>query len=65
MSTSGALLPQGDELDFTIPGRRWICPVRTCRTVFAKVSDLGYHFEVCPSSSWLEIREHEAVKKAD
>ncbi|KAK3307314.1 uncharacterized protein B0T15DRAFT_529880 [Chaetomium strumarium] len=41
----GALLPTGYQLDDTIPGRPWICPVRTCRKVFALRIMLGYHFE--------------------
>ncbi|KAL2018233.1 hypothetical protein VTK56DRAFT_1140 [Thermocarpiscus australiensis] len=45
VSLSGALLPAGYQLDTTIPGRPWVCPVRTCRKAFGKRSDLGFHFE--------------------
>ncbi|KAK4234912.1 hypothetical protein C8A03DRAFT_18267 [Achaetomium macrosporum] len=41
----GALLPTGYQLDYAIPGRPWICPVRTCRKVFGSRRTLGYHFE--------------------
>ncbi|KAK4098319.1 hypothetical protein N658DRAFT_499560 [Parathielavia hyrcaniae] len=44
-TTYGALLPVGYKLDTTIPGRPWICPVRTCRKVFCKRGDLGFHFQ--------------------
>ncbi|KAK0636686.1 hypothetical protein B0T17DRAFT_519673 [Bombardia bombarda] len=40
----GALLPAGYKLDDSIPGRSWICPVRSCRRVYGKRQDLGYHF---------------------
>ncbi|AEO60865.1 hypothetical protein MYCTH_2310549 [Thermothelomyces thermophilus ATCC 42464] len=44
--TYGSLLPAGYQLDNTIPGRPWVCPVRTCRTSHCKRSDLGFHFMV-------------------
>lgn len=45
-STSGALLPAGYKFDETTAKRPWICPVRTCRQLFIKMADLGYHFQV-------------------
>jgi hypothetical protein len=51
--TSGALLPAGYQLDATIPGRPWVCPVRTCRKALCKRTDLGFHFQVCqPDPVW-------------
>ena len=50
----GALIPQGYELDETIPGRRWICPVRSCRIACKARWSLGYHFMV--SLSWPKRR---------
>ncbi|KAK1834260.1 hypothetical protein QBC39DRAFT_252901 [Podospora conica] len=44
-STSGALLPAGYKFDTTTAKRPWICPVRTCRQLFIKMADLGYHFQ--------------------
>ncbi|KAL2258114.1 hypothetical protein VTK26DRAFT_8704 [Humicola hyalothermophila] len=45
MRLFGALLPTGYQLDETISGRPWVCPVRTCRQAYKKASDLGFHFE--------------------
>lgn len=45
-SLYGALLPAGYQLDSTIPGRPWVCPVRTCRKAHCKRADLGFHFQV-------------------
>jgi hypothetical protein len=47
MHLYGALLPSGYQLDDTIPGRPWVCPVRTCRKAFRARVPLGFHFEVC------------------
>ncbi|KAK0715531.1 hypothetical protein B0H67DRAFT_242336 [Lasiosphaeris hirsuta] len=44
-SNCGALLPAGYKLDTRVKERPWICPVRTCRLVFLKKKDLGFHFE--------------------
>ncbi|KAH6856052.1 hypothetical protein B0I37DRAFT_395880 [Chaetomium sp. MPI-CAGE-AT-0009] len=44
MLTHGALLPEGYQLSTSIPGHPWICPVRSCRKVFAKIDQLGRHF---------------------
>ncbi len=46
VSMAGALIPQGYELDKTISGRRWICPVRSCRIACKARKSLGYHFMV-------------------
>ncbi len=46
VSMVGALIPQGYELDQTIPGRQWICPVRSCRSACKSRKGLGYHFMV-------------------
>ncbi|KAK4126455.1 hypothetical protein N657DRAFT_615213 [Parathielavia appendiculata] len=43
--TFGALLPAGYQLDTTIPGRPWVCPVRSCRKALCKRGDLGFHFQ--------------------
>ena len=45
-ATSGVLLPAGYKLDKHTPNRPWICPIRTCRQLFIKKNDLGYHFQV-------------------
>lgn len=42
----GALLPDGYELDHTMPGRPWICPVDICRRVFMTQHILSFHFSV-------------------
>lgn len=44
----GALIPENYDLDRTIPGSPWICPVRSCRTVFKRIAGLGGHFIVSP-----------------
>ncbi|KAH6632341.1 hypothetical protein F5144DRAFT_573747 [Chaetomium tenue] len=41
----GSLLPAGYQFDTTIPGRPWVCPVRTCRKALCKRADLGFHFQ--------------------
>ncbi|KAL2134695.1 hypothetical protein VTI74DRAFT_11099 [Chaetomium olivicolor] len=43
-STFGALIPDGYELSTTTPHHPWICPVRSCRKVFTRLSQLGVHF---------------------
>lgn len=43
--THGALLP-GQYVFWEDTMRPWICPLRHCRTVFAKLSALGMHFKV-------------------
>ncbi|KAK3693248.1 hypothetical protein B0T22DRAFT_449282 [Podospora appendiculata] len=43
-STPGILIPDGYELDNTMPDRPWICPVRNCRRLYAGRGFLGYHF---------------------
>lgn len=48
VTTCGALLPRNYTIDNTYPGFRWICPIRTCRRVFASLIALGSHF--CVSS---------------
>ncbi|KAK4448009.1 hypothetical protein QBC34DRAFT_301814 [Podospora aff. communis PSN243] len=45
MSTSGALLPAGYQLDSRNSQNPWICPIRTCRRPCAKLGDLGLHFQ--------------------
>ncbi|KAK7747851.1 hypothetical protein SLS53_001100 [Cytospora paraplurivora] len=40
----GALIPEKYDLDRTIPGYPWICPVRSCRMVFKRITNLGGHF---------------------
>ena len=46
VSTSGAIIPEGYDLDYTIPNLPWICPVRNCRYVFKGRTELGCHFVV-------------------
>ncbi|KAK0702069.1 hypothetical protein B0T26DRAFT_539879 [Lasiosphaeria miniovina] len=42
----GALFPAGYQLDFeTAEDRSWICSVRSCRRLFIKRQDLGFHFQ--------------------
>ncbi|KAH8899751.1 hypothetical protein GQ53DRAFT_815811 [Thozetella sp. PMI_491] len=43
-SMHGALLPRGYQLEYSLPGRNWICSVRSCRRVFQSRKDLGFHF---------------------
>ena len=40
------MLPGGYEDDTTVPGRPWICPVRSCRRLFKTPPDFGNHFKV-------------------
>lgn len=47
ISTSGTLIPEAYDLDYTIPNLPWICPVRDCRFVFRGRTELGCHFSVC------------------
>jgi len=44
--TYGALIPEGYQLSTTIAKHPWICPVRSCRKLFAKLRELGGHFVV-------------------
>lgn len=44
ISMGGALIPEKYDLDHSIEGRPWICPVRSCRCVFKRMSGLGAHF---------------------
>ncbi|KAL2267272.1 hypothetical protein VTJ83DRAFT_4549 [Remersonia thermophila] len=53
----GALLPSGYRPDKTIPGRPWVCPVRTCRTAHRKRPDLGFHFQRVHSGAELNDNE--------
>lgn len=46
ISMCGALIPEGYDLDRVVPGRPWVCPVRSCRAVFKKIAGLGSHFSV-------------------
>ncbi|KAK4188726.1 hypothetical protein QBC35DRAFT_381944, partial [Podospora australis] len=39
------LVPPGYKLDSTVPGRPWVCPIRTCRKAVPKSKDLNCHFE--------------------
>ncbi|KAK3291210.1 uncharacterized protein B0H64DRAFT_44584 [Chaetomium fimeti] len=39
------LIPDGYKPDTTIPGRPWICPVRSCRRLFKAPVDFGNHFK--------------------
>lgn len=49
----GALIPEKYDLDRTVPGYPWICPIRSCRRVFKKIVSLGPHFIVClPCMFW-------------
>ena len=47
ISMCGALIPEGYDLDRAVPGRPWVCPIRSCRAVFKKLVGLGSHFSVC------------------
>lgn len=49
--THGALMP-GEYKLWEDHMRPWICPMRTCRTVFARLAALGMHFKV-GSFEWL------------
>ncbi|KAK4201182.1 hypothetical protein QBC40DRAFT_172266, partial [Triangularia verruculosa] len=40
----GGLLPTGYQLDTTVSGRPWICPIRSCRYLFKARHELGRHF---------------------
>lgn len=44
ISMCGALIPEGYDLDRAVPGRPWVCPIRSCRAVFKKIAGLGSHF---------------------
>ena len=44
--TFGALIPEGYQLSTVTPEHPWICPIRSCRRVFAKIPQLGSHFNV-------------------
>ena len=46
-TTNGLLLPKGYQLSKSVSNRPWICPIRTCRLMFIKKNELGYHFLVC------------------
>lgn len=46
ISMCGALIPEGYDLDRAVPGRPWVCPIRSCRAVFKKIAGLGSHFSV-------------------
>lgn len=46
ISMCGALIPEGYDLDGAVPGRPWVCPIRSCRAVFKKIAGLGSHFSV-------------------
>lgn len=46
----GALVPEKYDLDRTVPGYPWICPVRECRLVFKRIANLGSHFVVSSAS---------------
>lgn len=46
ISMCGALIPDRYDLDPTVPGRPWVCPIRSCRAVFKKIVGLGSHFAV-------------------
>ncbi|KAK5658106.1 hypothetical protein OQA88_2662 [Cercophora sp. LCS_1] len=41
---SGALLPDGYELETNYPERPWICPIRPCRKTFGSTKTLGIHW---------------------
>lgn len=45
-SMRGALIPEKYDLDHTVAGYPWICPVRSCRKVFKKIFSIGSHFVV-------------------
>ncbi|KAM7208340.1 hypothetical protein V8F20_001318 [Naviculisporaceae sp. PSN 640] len=42
----GALLPDGYVNSTAVPERPWICPIRSCRRVYKRLHELGYHFSV-------------------
>ncbi|KAK0641714.1 hypothetical protein B0T16DRAFT_219811 [Cercophora newfieldiana] len=42
--SGGALFPDNYELSNAIPDRPWICPIRSCRKVYAALLHLGSHF---------------------
>ncbi|KAK1755580.1 hypothetical protein QBC47DRAFT_413331 [Echria macrotheca] len=42
--TGGALIPEGYQLCDKHPSFPWICPIRTCRRLFAGLRPLGTHF---------------------
>ncbi|KAG8160388.1 hypothetical protein KVR01_009924 [Diaporthe batatas] len=46
ISMCGALIPDRYDLDRTVPGRPWVCPIRSCRAAFKKIVGLGSHFAV-------------------
>ncbi|KAI1205304.1 uncharacterized protein F4807DRAFT_471161 [Annulohypoxylon truncatum] len=49
--TAGALIPQGYRLHDD-PQFPWVCPVRSCRTLYAKLCGLGSHF-IITHRGWL------------
>ena len=46
MTMAGALIPEGYQLDNTLSGRHWVCPVRSCRLGCKTKRGLGWHFQV-------------------
>ncbi|KAK4176942.1 hypothetical protein QBC36DRAFT_186260, partial [Triangularia setosa] len=42
----GALIPTRYQLDSTVAGRPWICPIRSCRYLFKARHELGRHFSI-------------------
>lgn len=42
----GALIPEKYDLDRSVPGYPWVCPVRSCRLVHKRIAGLGSHFVV-------------------
>ncbi|KAK4159973.1 hypothetical protein QBC43DRAFT_326194 [Cladorrhinum sp. PSN259] len=41
----GVLIPEGYKHDTTVPGRPWICSIRSCRRLFKVQHDFSNHFK--------------------
>ncbi|KAK4096074.1 hypothetical protein N658DRAFT_56629 [Parathielavia hyrcaniae] len=51
ISMTGALIPEGYQLSpDSVPGRPWVCPVRSCRIACKFKKSLGYHFMIAHKS---------------
>lgn len=49
----GAFIPESYDLDHTLTGYPWICPIRSCRKVFKNMAGLGSHFIVSAKAIFL------------
>ncbi|KAL1843072.1 hypothetical protein VTJ49DRAFT_3207 [Mycothermus thermophilus] len=54
-SACGALIPEGYQLDTSVPTHPWVCPIRSCRKLFQAVLPLGAHF----------LRAHRGIRLHD